>query len=400
MVMLISLGKISPQLLCPFLYTFFCFFRSFAYMEDIKNPFIPILLSSIAELSMGLLEFISIKRQDNKIRNKEKDQSITEETEVSTNHFDFLIQEPQKEEALMTKRVYIIIIITSVLNSFVCFLIFAKEDLLSKSSFNFQNEIRVISMLYLMFLCYFVFKNEFNKHQVLSVSIISFFCLVLSIIWYQYIYTTSTMVKSDIIREIIFLMGCDLFFSTKHTIEKWLMDTKFISPYKLLFLEGIFCLISDIIIMILFSFIHCFNVFEICDNINSTSLWQGLKNSFAHFTFILIFFFGSVGIELFITLTNKYFSSAYRPMFDIILTFISLIKNSNDEIDKYPLSIFVIKIVLYILILIACLIYNEIIILRFCGLDTDIKECIKNRAELEYKSNLEGLQLINGKIVK
>ena len=76
MVMLISLGKISPQLLCPFLYTFFCFFRSFAYMEDIKNPFIPILLSSIAELSMGLLEFISIKRQDNKIRNKEKDISL------------------------------------------------------------------------------------------------------------------------------------------------------------------------------------------------------------------------------------------------------------------------------------------------------------------------------------
>ena len=395
---IISLGKLSLQLLCPLLYTLFCFLRSFAYLEDIKNPFIPILLSSMAELSLGMLELISIKRQNNKLSNKEK--PVTEEKEVSTNHFDFLIQDSQKEVALMTRKVYAIIIMVSVFNSFVCFLIFAKEDLLSKSSFNFQNEIRVISMLYLMFLCYFIFKNEFHKHQVFSVSIISLFCFVLSVIWYQYVYTTSTMNKSDIIKEIIFLMVCDLFFSTKHTIEKWLMDTKFISPYRLLFLEGIFCFISDIIIMILFSYIHCFNVFEICDNINNTSLWQGLKNSFIHFTFILLFFFGSAGIELFITLTNKYFTPAYRPMFDIILTFISLLKNSGDEISNYPIGIFIIKIILYVLIMIACLIYNEIIILRFCGLDTDIKECIESRGELEYKSNLEGLQLINNISVK
>ena len=114
---IISLGKLSLQLLCPLLYTLFCFLRSFAYLEDIKNPFIPILLSSMAELSLGMLELISIKRQNNQLSNKEK--PVTEEKEVSTNHFDFLIQDSQKEVALMTRKVYAIIIMVSVFNSFI-----------------------------------------------------------------------------------------------------------------------------------------------------------------------------------------------------------------------------------------------------------------------------------------
>ena len=78
---------------------------------------------------------------------------------------------------------------------------------------------------------------------------------------------------------------------------------------------------------------------------------------------------------------------AYRPIFDMLPAILGLFL----YIDKS--SYIEIKFLIYCVIIFATLIYNEIVILHFCGLDVNIVDNIELRGELEFINNMRTLNL-------
>ena len=93
------------------------------------------------------------------------------------------------------------------------------------------------------------------------------------------------------------------------------------------------------------------------------------------------------------TLTNKIYSPTYRPTFDCLFSFVPLLYHFYSEDHSMMLTYFVFlaKVVLYIVIIFCCMMFNEIVVVNIYGLNKDLKEEIKKRAIKEYdidKSNL------------
>ena len=111
--------------------------------------------------------------------------------------------------------------------------------------------------------------------------------------------------------------------------------------------------------------------------------WNDIKTNWVY---VVSFYIISAGIELFITLSNKNMTPAYRPIFDMLPAILGLFL----YIDS---SSIVIKFFIYSVIIFATLIYNEIVILHFCGLDVNIVDNIELRGELEFINNMRTLNL-------
>ena len=105
-----------------------------------------------------------------------------------------------------------------------------------------------------------------------------------------------------------------------------------------------------------------------------------------HWLYVLSFYIISAGIELFITLSNKNTTPAYRPIFDMLPAILGLFLYMDN-------SYILIKFLIYCVIIFATLIYNEIVILHFCGLDVNIVDNIELRGELEFINNMRTLNL-------
>lgn len=398
--MFISFGGFSFQLLYPFLYSFFSFTRLLAYKKDAVNPYISFLLVGMAQMSVGVFELISMYLQ---IR-REKEQilpinEVKNERKKEKSEDDFYsVTEEDKKTIPIIKNLCIIFCL-SLFNSFVYLIYFGLENLTYLTTYNFQNEVRFIGIFYLIMLCRLAFKSEFHRHHILSIGLITFFETLLVMIC---IFILQNDKKLDIgitITKFALLLFCDIYFSTRYAIDKWLMDKRFISPFRLLFLEGFFSTIIDILIMFVFSYFPCNDAIINCQHRTQQFTFHTFYDDVInHPFFICIFFFSSIFIELFITLTNKNFTPAYRPIFDMLPSFLSLFIGIGNTVSNVDASYYLpYKIIIYILILISTLIFNEIIILHFWGLSKNIKKNIEERGENEFQLGLMGLQDLNSK---
>ena len=154
----------------------------------------------------------------------------------------------------------------------------------------------------------------------------------------------------------------DIYFSTRYVIEKRLMDEKFLSPYLLLSIEGGISTVMNILLMLILSNFEC-HAFFFNDFYQDRELFFTfdvfIGDIKSHVIKILCMFFINGGIEMFITLNNKNNTPAYRPIFDMIPATLGLILYKAENTEN---QFFVIKIVIYCIILFAALVYNEIII--------------------------------------
>ena len=152
--------------------------------------------------------------------------------------------------------------------------------------------------------------------------------------------------------------------------------------YKLLFFNGVIGLILSTIMQLLVNFFSCNNIkdFFSKDLICKDEKIKTMKENFTSFgnfggllTFLLILidFIEIICIWLLI----YYFSIAHFAAVYLIPSFFEYIINHRNY--KYE----VIFIIGCVIIIIMALIYNEIIILKFCGFDTNTKIEITKRAK-------------------
>ena len=180
------------------------------------------------------------------------------------------------------------------------------------------------------------------------------------------------------------------FISFAEVKAKVLMDTKFISPYSILIVTGIFGLIINIGLSI-FTFIKeekC-NDKYLChycvqNYIKKFNILD--KERYIEIIFTFIYFLFSFLSGTFDYYIMKYLYPNFILMSDTIFyEFVGLYNfiGNNNKKEGEIMKKFILFQITESLEFICCTIYLEIIELRFCGLNKDIKKNIIERGEME-----------------
>ena len=177
------------------------------------------------------------------------------------------------------------------------------------------------------------------------------------------------------------------------------MEQKFISPYLLILIEGIFGLIINTFALLI-AYYNCRgNDGDINSFITDSRRFATVIEKFNEILpaikknkiliVILIFIFTNFFEELFLILTNYYISPSYvctansTSSFVIWIMLVSYILATFSD-TKENLKIYLIQLVIsgigIIIFMIGVLLYNEIIIVHICGMEKNTKREISLKA--------------------
>ena len=290
------------------------------------------------------------------------------------------------------------------------FYVMHQEGIKLINYFGFYNlEFWTFDIVFILIFMYFYFPSNTYKHQTYSMIFIILFDSILLIIasvlnsyhienenveTYQNIYEYKGYFECFFV--IIVFIDITFLISFSRIKGKILMDQKFISPYTIILTTGILGLISNSIFSKILNSkingnkcyfgksnekynIYCYGdtayYFTTIKAIKGIKLFKEIILSF----FYIIFYFVSFTCEIFII---KYLNPNYLLMSDNVYFEILKIVNYAEEINKkLLLPKFIILQISELLEFIGCAIYLEIIELKFCGLNKDIKRKIMERAE-------------------
>lgn len=224
--------------------------------------------------------------------------------------------------------------------------------------------------------------EKINSHQIFSSIII-----IVSIIIVVILFLIKDNISKMIFLNIILIIVVTFFYSLFNTLEKKYFRMYMGSPYHLMFMMGAMALtlilLYEIFTVIIFGFNCSFNgVF-----------YQFYKNCEKHeYLYILLFiadiitaFIWLAGIQL-----TVYF---FTPCHFIISESISQIISTflNNTIEDFSIGEKVITYILFIIIIFATLIYNEVVIINFCSLNENTKKYINLRQLKETENLLSGM---------
>ena len=227
--------------------------------------------------------------------------------------------------------------------------------------------------------------EKINSHQVFSSIII-----IVSTIIIVVLFLIKDNISNMIFLNIILIIVVTFFYSLFNTLEKKYFRMYMGSPYHLMFMMGAMALtlilLYEIFTVIIFGFNCSFNgVF-----------YQFYKNCEKHeYLYILLFiadiitaFIWLAGIQL-----TVYF---FTPCHFIISESISQIISTflNNTIADFSIGEKVITYILFIIIIFATLIYNEVVIINFFSLNKNTKKYINLRQLKETENLLSGLNNI------
>lgn len=188
--------------------------------------------------------------------------------------------------------------------------------------------------------------------------------------------------------------------SLQLVLEKYIMEQKFISPYLLILIEGIFGLIINTFALLI-AYYNCrgndgdINSFitdsrgfaTVIENFNE--ILPAIKKNKILIVILIFFIFTNFFEELFLVLTNYYISPSYvctansTSSFVIWIMLVSYILATFSD-TKENLKIYLIQLVISgignIIFMIGVLLYNEIIIVHICGMEKNTKREISLKA--------------------
>ena len=231
---------------------------------------------------------------------------------------------------------------------------------------------------------YYLLKLDIFRHQFFSLLVIGI-CLIIVIItefFFQDINIFLTYGDFGIKMLLIFFVH--FFNSLLDSIEKYIIEFDFIDIFLILSLEGLFCF--------LITFFYSFSDSSYITQLkNIYSAYSGKQ--FAFFIILLVIYLILCGgRNAFRIVTNKIYSPMTKTLTDYFINPIYLIINyiEGDFVSngKQNLFYFLINLVLSIIISLCGCIYNEIIVLFFCGLEKNTHHQITKRSFYNYSVEL------------
>lgn len=360
----------------PLIYSAFCALRGlFGVEKGVSNKiWIYTTLSGLGELVISIIILIVtfVKRKGHK-------RESTTPLEKGTSY--------QKK-----KKRYLNLLLLSVFNYLICFVIFLVNNKFSLIEYGFK----MIQLIYSFYISNTFLKEKFVRHRIVSVIFI-----VMALIGSSIISVIQNLRKPDgsnppkKVFNILLIILTQILITTKHMGEKLLMDNKFVFPAILLLFEGVVGTILNVIMMVIFSQVKCGKIFaeyNLCKEgekaFSLSSLIADSKNLKIYV--IPLIFISSMGIEYFACLTNLKLNPSYNVVFDLLTSLVFVVLDFFNS--KEVLAFNILNLIFYIICLFFGLIYNEVIILNKFEMNRDTTVCISRRGDEEYKSVEEELR--------
>ena len=382
----ITFGTIEWHILFPISYGVISLINSI-FIDNIYNSqyqyqlFVMLYIPYIGKIIWGFfLDIISMilqKRRKNRSNTIQEEKNLLPEVHKSFSLYgENFYQLPMNNRHKLFKML-ILIIVCSIFNY--CYLFF-KTIFLELKQYTFENVdsnynagIVICQIIVLFLLSRIYLKCVLYKHLILGLC----FIMLGNIIFF--IETFPSWKDYDFY---LVLLGTSL-NSVQIVIEKYIMEHKFITPFRLLFIEGIFGLIINSLTFYLFylfrdaDMIYCFSI-RIQEVTNITTKIKERIIPLLIFTFT----------RSLSSFTKMMSNAMYNPNYIYIGNIIYMIINTMVFIVSIFSKILVfyslldwIRMLEYLFLLIGCLIYNEIIILHFCGFERNTKIVIQKRAK-------------------
>ena len=234
-----------------------------------------------------------------------------------------------------------------------------------------------LMILFISLLARCILKYQIFLHKLFALlgtlTAVVFFVIVLTIEAHN---KTNDNPIPRLIVSILLSSFCSLVDSLKEIFEKYLMNNKFIFPYLILLTEGIVQIILVFIFNIGLNFLNKQPITFILSNLRDCWLYY------------LIFFIISMCLEISRVQSNYFFGPVLRLLSDSLAFSIYLF--CDKELLKQPL-LFISAICFSLITFIFTLVYTEIIILYFCGLNKFTKGNLIQQADDEIDSDYENL---------
>ena len=370
---LIKFAKLNKYFIIPFIipiiiFLTMVFFNSLREINIYKKriEFIEIIYKDLTYLSAGLFYYISYCNS----KNNKKEQNNNQEKATKALTFIYSGQESVINNPI--KIVLLIILISIFLELWQLFSYFG----------NYENYSYISIIYYILsfpLISKLIIKEKIYKHQYLSI-IISICGWVILIIPECLVFSKDKILPSFF--DFISIINNALFI----ILIKYLNQKYYISPLKLSLLSGIISIIIHFIGFVFYSLIkyHDLSYFKDCFESSDTN-----KITISIY-FILGFLFSTIQ-NILTLLSIFYFSPNLIIITNIISTIFLWIYTAINLGPKMPE--FILHPIGSIICFFSLLIYNEIIILNFCGLSKNTKKFVEQRIikELEEIQKEEDL---------
>ena len=220
-------------------------------------------------------------------------------------------------------------------------------------------------------ICTYTLQTKNKRHQKASILIISS-CLVLTII-FELIFKQENVTYGNFLFARFLMCYYLIGNSFNNCIEKYLADTNFMNPFKVLMFEGICELVMSVFLSIgQEPFKELINLYK------ETSIWNFILLIF----FFLIHLLLSVLVNAYKVYCNVIYTPMARSLIDYLMNpFFNIYYFFTEKDFNGDYIYFIISEIICLVVDFFGCIYNEYIILYCCGLEHETKEEIEDRSK-------------------
>lgn len=378
-----SLGKFSKNIIYPLLLSIFNFLHFQTYMLiTIKgnlqaHPFEILFLYSLGDILCGTLEIVIHLRKKGRKRFVFKEFRNDRASRISSLSPTIHLPAPNEN-----KYYYLVITI---------FMIILGIFKLGAGVFNVFQYIYTksvvleifgaIRILFTSILCYYLFKIKVYRHHLVSIIFI-FIGVILA-----GVYPLIKFWDSFGISYFAFTI-CELIINSfLEVIEKYIMHFKYMSPYKILLFEGFVTLCYNSALLAILSSVKCPTNFDpaTCKNflVDLPEFFKIIAENKISILYILLYIISVSIFNIFRILTNKTFTPTHRTVADPLTSIYIWIFGLFLFNFKKDLSVTILQLTGYLIVLVGCLTYHEVIIMYCCKMEFNTKQEIDKRAKDE-----------------
>lgn len=255
----------------------------------------------------------------------------------------------------------------------------------------FDYKMQNIQIIFISLLTYIILKRRLYRHQWIS--------LVIILIGFAMILFPNIVNEIDIHIRVPLIIGTYFLASIKSVAEKYIMEVYYITSHQLTLCDGLFGSIFSFFFIYILQIILSNETSKLIGNIDDLCI--EFKSIFVDYPLYCILAIISIGSS---ALILKLIRFEFTPMHCCIFESFSVLVLWLFFVFQYTMSNIDISMTTigFVLLIIGNLIYNEIVILFFCGLQMNTKLEIVERSENDLKNatltgigNLVGGETIN-----
>ena len=341
------------------------------YLFHFSVTIIYLILSFLGEFIFGGITYLYQKRY-------KKRKNLTKNDTFLTIH---LIINDKLKRSDSKWKIYFLIFIAGFSDFVDSILFLGLAPGLDRCSDSIENRMRGILIIFDALFYLFVLRLQIFKHQFFSIYVISI-CLIITIIIEFIFQDINIFLSYGKFVLLIFLIIIQILFnSLVDSIEKYLFEYNYVNPFKVLMIEGLVGLV--------FSFIYCFCYNPIPELKKFYEYDQNNKKIlFPYLILLLLLILILYGVQnIFRVVTNKVYSPmalalAQYFLNPIYIIFTLIVEKDFESKRGNTYLFFSLNLILTIIISLCGCVYNEFIILFFCGLQHETYKEISFRAAL------------------